>query len=99
MATRLFRANNKFYSVESTRYLLIPTTNVTTIVMSTGFTAIRVFNSGSNTLIWGDASVKTNSGNFLFPLSSTEFSDVIDHFTFSMMADSANSFVTITEYK
>lgn len=99
MGTRLFRAGEKYYSVQSTRYLLIQTSTVTSIVMSTGFTAIRVFNSGSNTLIWGDASISTNSGNFLFPLSSIEFSPVIDHFSFSMVADSANSFVTITEYK
>ena len=99
MATRYFRAGDKFYNVATTRFLNIITTTTTQIFMSTGYTAIRIFNSGSNTLIWGDVSISTNSGNFLFPLMATEFSGVVDNFSFYMIADSANSLLTITEYK
>ena len=99
MGTRFFRASGQFQQVGTTRYLLIPTTTVTTIVMSTGYVGIRIYNSGSNTLIWGDTSISTNSGNFLFPASAHDFEEVNDNFSFSMIADSANSLVSITEYK
>ena len=99
MGTRYFRAGVNFSSVGSTRYLLIPTTLATQIYMSTGYTGIRIYNSGSNTLIWGDSSISTNSGNFLYPGVSTDFGVVIDDFNFFMVADSANSFISVTEYK
>lgn len=98
MGTRFFHAGG-FQKVGSTRYLLIPTTNLTTVTMSSGYTGIRIYNSGSNTLIWGDASISTNSGNFIYPGMATDFGQVNDHFSFSMVADSANSFVSIIEYK
>lgn len=99
MGTRFFRAADMFQRVGSTRYLNIITTTVTSIVMSTGFTGIRIYNSGSNTLVWGDASISTNSGNFLYPGMATDFGEVSDHFSFSMVADSANSLLSITEYR
>lgn len=99
MGTRYFRGSGSFQRVGSTRYLTIITTNLTTITMSTGFTGMRLYNNGSNSLIWGDASISTNSGNFLYPGMAKDFGEVGDNFFFSMVADSANSLVAITEYK
>jgi len=99
MGTRFFRGSGYFQKVGSTRYITIITATLTSIVMSTGMTGIRLYNSGSNTLIWGDASISTNSGNFLYPGMATDFGEVNDNFTFSMVADSANSLLSITEYR
>ena len=98
MGIRYFRTGISFTTVGSNRYLLIPTTNVTRIFLSTGYTGIRIYNSGSHSLIWGGSSLSTNSGSFLYPGMATDFGPVQDNFDFYMIADSANSFVSITEY-
>ena len=99
MGTRFFRGSGYFQTVGTTRYITIITTNITTIVLSTGFTGIRIYNNGSNSLICGDASISTNSGNFLYPGMATDFGEIGDNFTISMIADSANSLIAITEYR
>ncbi len=98
MATRYFRANSSFAGVGTGRYVFVPTITLTQIIMSTGYTGLRIYNSGSNTLVWGDSSISTNSGNFLFPAMSREFDNCMDSFSFFMTADSANSYISITEY-
>ena len=97
MGTRFVRTTSRYVSVTTTRYLLIPTDTTTQIYITTGYTAIRIYNSGTNTLIWGDTTIVTNSGNFLFSSASKEWEDVSDNFNFYMVADSANSYITITE--
>ena len=98
MGTRYFRAENLFANIGTTRYISVVTTTITRIYMSTAYTGIRVYNSGSHTLIYGDSNIAVNSGNFLFPGVSVDFGWVQDNFSFYMLADSANSFVSVLEY-
>ena len=76
----------------------MPTTDAVQVVLTTGYTAMRMYNMGSHSLVWGGSAVRTNSGNFLFPSVGFDFGEVEDNFNFNIVADSANSFLSVTEY-
>lgn len=98
MGTRFVRTTRGYALVETSRWVLVPTSEAVQIVLTTGYTALRIYNSGTNTLIWGGSGIRTNSGNFLFPSASKEWENIEDNFSFWMVADSANSFITVSEY-
>ena len=98
MAIRYIHTNRGIYGSSTSRYIFVPTTTLTQIIISSGYTGIRMYNSGTNTLIWGDSSISTNSGNFLFPSQAREWENVQDRFNFYMTADSANSYISLTEF-
>lgn len=101
MATRNFRAGKNFYSAATTRYITVNSSLATLVTMSTGYTAISMFNQGSSPLVWGSSSVGVNSGNYLFPYGRIEWPDVNDHFSFYVVSDSngVSGLAQITEYK
>jgi len=100
MATRLFRAGN-FVETVTTRYLALNSSLATKIVLTSGYTVMRIFNSGSTPIVWGDSSISVNSGNYLFPYGSEEFGEVQDDFNFFAFSDSngTTGLITITEIR
>ena len=101
MGTRYFRAGNQFQAIGTHRLISVNSSLATRIYMSTGYTAISMFNQGSTPLVWGDTRVTVNSGNYLFPLSRIEWTDVQDDFNFFVVSDSTGTFglALITEYR
>ena len=98
MATRFVRTTQNYASASTNRFIFVPTTAATQVYITTGYNAMRIYNAGSHNLVWGGSGVQTNSGSFLFPSMAKEFENLSDSFSFHIIADSANSFISVTEY-
>lgn len=101
MATRYFRAGLSLAEVGTTRYLTINSSLATQIILSSGYTAMSLFNQGSTSLVWGDSSIAINSGNYLFPKGRLEWRDLQDNFSVYLISDSNGTFgiANVTEYR
>ena len=98
MSTRYFRANPQLGSVSTSMYILIPTSPATQIIANSGAQAMQLYNLGTGNLVWGDSNIAVNSGNYLFPLSRIEWTDIQDAFSVFVRADSVQTLITKTEY-
>ena len=101
MGTRYFYTGKDYLNVGTTRYLSINSTLATEIVLTSGFTAIRLYNQGSTPLVWGDSNIAINSGNYLYPSASIEWDDIEDSFSFFCISDSTGTLgiAALTEYR
>ena len=98
MSTRYFRANPQLGSVSTSMYILIPTSPATQIIANSGAQAMQLYNLGTGNLVLGDSNIAVNSGNYLFPLSRIEWTDIQDAFSVFVRADSVQTLITKTEY-
>ena len=103
MGTRYFTSGGEYASVGTTRYLTVNSSLVSRVLLTSGFTAIRIYNQGSTALVWGDTNVTINSGNYIYPSGSIEFDNIQDAFNFYILSDSisgvALGIAAITEYR
>ena len=98
MATRFLRTNLQLGNVGTSRVLFIPTAPATLITLTSGYSGLTLFNIGSGSLIWGDSNIAVNSGNYLFPYSRIEWSNLQDGWTTYVRADSISTLVDQAEY-
>mgnify|MGYP001608883343 CR=1 FL=1 len=90
-----------YANVGTTRYLTINSSLATRVTLTSGFTAMSVFNQGSASLIWGDSNITVNSGNYLFPSTRIEWDNVQDGFNIFLVSDSTGylGIATVNEYR
>jgi hypothetical protein len=101
MGLREVYATKGFFDAGSTRYLTINSSQATRIVLTSGASALSVFNQGSSSLVWGGSSIAVNSGNYLFPSSRIEWNTVQDGFSVYFISDSVGylGIAAVTEYQ
>ena len=98
MGTRYFRVNEGFADVGTTRYITVATSPATQIVLTSGFTAMIIFNHGTSNMIWGDSNISVNSGNYHFVNGRIEHTNLQDGWSTYYRADSVNGLISISEY-
>ncbi len=86
-------------SVGTTRLITIPTGAATEVVMSSGYTAMQVFNVGASTVAWGDSAIQASSAGLMFYSMSKEFNPVSDLFSVYFVADSVAGTIAVNEFK
>lgn len=98
MGTNYVRASTFLGNVGSTRYLTITTAAAQLFTLNSGANAVSFFNVGTGHLIWGDANVAVNSGNYLFVNGRIQFENLEDLWTIYFRADSVSTALAVTEF-
>ena len=99
MAINFARTNPFLGTVGTTRFLSIATNLATQIVLNSGYQALTIFNMGSGTLVWGDSSIATNSGNNLFVQARAEWLGLQDGWSTYVRAESTFTLISVSEYR
>ena len=60
---------------------------------------MHLFNNGSANLMWGDSSIGINSSGVIFPLAARNWQNMEDGWFTYVLAESAATNITITEYR
>lgn len=98
MGTFRGRDSSLLGSVATSRYINVATTSAVSVVIGSATSALRLYNLGTGSLIWGDSNIAVNSGNYLFPYSGITWEGVEDVFTVYVRADSVATTVAVTEF-
>lgn len=99
MATYYRRPNTNLGTVGTTRLIVITTAAAQQVFLSSGFTGINVMNNGPATCSWGDASLIAGSGAVLFAYAQYEWLNLNDGWSTYFRADSAQTTISITEFR
>lgn len=94
-----YRRPNSTVTVGTTRLLTITTAAAQAVFVSSGYNAMNVMNDGPAPISFGDASLAMGSGNVIFPYAQYIFENLSGDFTMYFRADSAQSFLAVTEFK
>ena len=98
MGTRYVRVSAGYLSTGTTRYINIPTSPATQVVLTSGYQALSIFNHGTGMLVWGDSNIAVNSGNYQFVNMRVEHNNLQDSWSTYYRADSVSSLISVTEY-
>lgn len=99
MGTYYKRTNYNVVSIGTSYNVTVPTSPVTQIVISTGYSAVELVNIGPSTIAYGDSSVSASSGGLLFYSMNKVFTGVNSIFSFYVIADSVAGTVKVVGYK
>jgi len=98
MGTFRQRDSTLLGSVSTSRYINVATSSAVAVTIQSATTAIRLYNLGTGSIIWGDSNIAVNSGNYLFPYSGVTWTDVEDVFSVYVRADSVAATLVVTEF-
>jgi len=98
MGTYFRRPNSTFGSVSS-RLVTVITTDATKVILSSGFTAMNVFNVGATTIAWGGSNLLAASGGLLFYSMQQEFPNIQSDGEIFFISDSANGRIMVNEFR
>lgn len=98
MGTRYVRVEG-LLGPSTTRVINIPTSPATEITLTSGFTAMAIFNIGTGQLLWGDSNIAVNSANILFPLSPKTWEGLQDGWSIFVRAESVSTLISATEFQ
>lgn len=99
MGTYYRRTNLSALSIGTSYTVSIPTSPVTQIVVSTGYSAVQISNVGPSTIAYGDSSIVASSGALLFYSMEKTFTNITGIFSFYVIADSVAGTIAINGYK
>ena len=98
MGTYFRRPNSTFGSVSS-RLVTIPTDPTTKIVLSSGFTAMSVFNVGPSTIVWGGSTITASTGGLIYYSMQQEFPNIQSEGSVFFIADSVAGALMVNEFR
>lgn len=98
MPTVYIRTNPQPSNVGTSRTLSIPTAPTTLVVMDSGYMGWQLVNVGVSTLTYGDSSMLSGTGSFLYYSMEKTWYPVADTMSVYLRADSVAGTVLMNEF-
>jgi len=99
MVTNYKKTRGNFLEVNTTKLVTIDTGSATAYTITSGSMGMEVTNDGPATVFYGHSSIVQGSGAFLAMYMTKDWFQVVDDFTVYFRADSAQSVISVTEYR